>query len=107
MNNAYFSSQDDPRVLTVCMEECWADFDGMMRKMADHLNLNFSQQLTNCVERWNPNRHPYGWGHVRSSVNVTEMNQVKQFIERNDERWFKGWYRESVVASRCGMPVQS
>jgi hypothetical protein len=106
MEASYNSSKDDPRVYTMCLEDAWMDYEGMVRKMASHLKVPYSTEVQSCSERHNPGQHTFGTHTTHGTLTQTEMAHLRSTIVRHDEDWFDSRFGKSPVASMCGPKIK-
>jgi len=105
MEASYNASQDDPRVRTVCLEDAWADFEGMVKGVAVHLTLPYSTGVQSCTQRHDPSKHTFGTHTTQHTLSHAEVAQLRNTIARLDEDWFDGRFGKSPVSSQCGSKV--
>jgi len=101
MENAHQASRDDPRVLTMCLEEGWIGYEDMVRKVADHLDLPMNDEVSRCAARHNPSKHNFASHVTQNALAPDEMAQLRDIIARLDEEWFGGRFGSSPLATLC------
>jgi len=104
MEKAYLVSQSDPRVLTMCLEDSWADFEGMATRIATFLDLPFSEGFRSCSELHDPSKHTFGTHTTSGSLTRGEENKLRDMIHFHDQKWFNGRFNASPLAAICGKP---
>lgn len=101
MESSYQASKDDPRVLTLCLEEGWTGYDDMVRKVADHLDLPLEDEVSGCAAGHDPSKHKFANHVTQNSLAPDEMAHLRDIIAHHDEEWFGGRFGSSPLAALC------
>jgi len=105
LESSYNATKDDPRVRTVCLEDAWGDFEGMIRGLAFHLMLPYSGGIRSCSEQHDPGKHTFGTHTTHGTLTHSEMAQLRHTIASLDDEWFGGRFGKSPLSTMCGSKV--
>jgi len=101
MDQAMRATGSDPRVLTVCLEQSFSDFDGLMQQIVDHLELAKSDKLLRCFGKQNPSTFSFGTHTTSGSVAKGEDENLLRTIKSEDHAFFGDMYASSEAALKC------
>jgi len=106
MERAFLKTANDLRVMTVCLEEGWHDFEGMIRKIAAHFGVPTTDELFRCAAEYDPSRHNFGTHTTQGTLSATEMTGVASIIAGQDSSWFGNAFSSSPFSHQCSALVE-
>jgi len=105
MEDAYLATYKDERVLTLCLDSIFSNYDLAIASIYKHIGVEPVESVRACVNKQNPKYFVQSVGSFSHSTHISfsqeDREEVRSLITNYDTQLFQGSLGTSRIAKAC------